>query len=90
MKGQTLTIIVLSILLVAAIVYVCVDYSKSVKAEKLAEQNSILQQGAQLGYQQAFVDVAVAISQTCDPVPLVIGNVTINVIRYDCLQPASS
>jgi len=50
-------------------------------------QFTLTQQGAVVGYQKAIIDVA-TIASTCQIVPLVIENQTINMIAVDCLQQA--
>ena len=90
MNKQTVTVVVLLILLLGALGYI--GYN-SWEANKIAQQNQLLQTGAQYGYQQAVVDLA-QLATTCQQVPLRIGNQTINMIAVDCLrtaqQPATS
>lgn len=85
MSRQNIVIIVLALLLIVAIAFIGWNYYVSAK---INQQNAIYQQGAQLGYQQAFVDVINSVATSCQPVPLVYGNTTVTVINYACLQQA--
>jgi predicted negative regulator of RcsB-dependent stress response len=82
MKGQTLAIIILSVLLLGTLGYMGYNQYTSYKQKQITGY-------ATLGYQQAIVDVA-QLASTCQQVPLVLGNVTINMIAVDCLQQARS
>ena len=75
MKKQTITIIILAILLVSALGYIIQD--------KYIE--SKIQQGMQIGYEQAILRI-IQQAVTCQRVPLTIGNQTINIIAVECLQ----
>ncbi len=75
-------IIVLVVLLLAALVYIGLTAYSDKKTEK---ENMIYQQGLQIGYQQAILQVAQE-AVKCNPVPLVIGNQTLNVVWVDCLN----
>ena len=57
------------------------EYSKW-KQDKNLE---IFEDGAQYGYEQAVIQVARQVA-TCEQVPLIIGNQSINVIAVECLQ----
>ena len=74
MKNKII-IIILAILLVLAVGYIFKD--------KYTE--SKIQQGIQLGYQQAIIQIIQQVI-TCQQVPLRIGNQTINIIAVDCIQ----
>lgn len=72
----------LVVLLLAAVVYIAIDkYS----AKKVERDNLIYQQGVQTGYQQTVIQIANSVS-TCQQVPLVVGNRTINIIWIECLN----
>ncbi len=84
-KQTIIIIIVLLVLLIASISYIGYIEYKSYKLNKQQQQINIAQAGAQLGYQQAIIDVA-TLASTCQSVPLVIGNQTINMVAVECLQ----
>jgi predicted negative regulator of RcsB-dependent stress response len=86
MGKQNIVIIVLALLLVVALAFIGWNYYAAMKVN---QQNAIYQQGAQLGYQQAFADVINSVATSCQPVPLVYGNATVTVINYACLQQSS-
>lgn len=74
MNKQTITIIILSILLVGTLGYIGYDkYSEPEQIELV-----------QYGYYQAILQVAQLVS-TCEQVPLTIDNQTINLIAVECL-----
>jgi len=77
-RATTITIIILIVLVVAALGYIGYDQYSKIKQRQLSGY-------ATLGYQQAIVDVA-RLAATCQPVPLNIGNQTINMIAVECLQ----
>jgi hypothetical protein len=80
--GKKIAIFLMAVLLVAALGYIAfVKYSSWRQTSDLGT----FQQGAQYGYQQAFVDIANA-ALTCQAVPLTIGNQTVNVFAVDCLK----
>lgn len=81
-KISTKIIIILIILLVLAISYIgLVGY----KGAKEKEQIDIFQQGAQYGFEFAINQIIQQIL-TCQQVPLILGNQTVNIIAVDCLQ----
>lgn len=84
MKGTTITIIILAVLLVAL-----GSYFGYTQYSKLAEEKrtGLMQQGAVIGYQQAVVDLYQQ-ALTCNPVPVKIEDKTINMIAVECLQQA--
>ncbi len=86
MSKQTVIVIVLVILLLVAVGYIGFIYYQ---AAKINAQNALVQQGGQLGYQQAVVDIATLAAQ-CQTVPLQVGNQTINMIAVECLQTAAA
>ena len=79
-KSTTIVIAVLAVLLAVALGFIGYGYYS---AAQLNQQNAI----AQLGYQQAVVDIA-SLAAQCQQVPLVVGNQTINMIAVECLQLA--
>lgn len=83
MKNQNICmVIVLVVVLVVALGYIAVD---KYTATKQQEQLDIFQQGAQLGYQQAILQI-IQQAATCQQVPLFVENQTINLIAVECLQ----
>ncbi len=82
-EKNTWFVIVLAILLAAALIYIGVEKYSDWKADR---DNTIYQQGIQYGYQQTVLQIANSAS-TCQQVPLVVGNQTMNVIWINCLQP---
>ena len=81
---QKLTLIILAVLLVLAIGYIAVDMYMEVKQR---QQVSIFQQGMQAGYEQAIVQL-VRQASACQPIPLYVGNQTVEFIAVECLQLA--
>jgi hypothetical protein len=81
-RGSRITIIILVILLLVAVGYIA--YGKIIQMQN-KKQLTVYQQGAQLGFEQAIIQVAQQAS-TCQPVPLMVSNQTINVIAIECLQ----
>lgn len=75
-------VVVLAVLLVGALIYIGVDKYFDWKVNK---DNTIYQQGIEFGYQQTVIQLAKS-AATCQQVPLVVGNQTINIIAVDCLQ----
>lgn len=71
----TKILIIIIILLVGYIAYA--KYSEMRQAD--------LQEAANVGYQQAIVDIAQN-AATCQQVPLIIGNQSINLVAVECLQ----
>lgn len=70
-----ITIIVLVILLIVAVGYIVAD--------KYA--GAVYNRGAQAGYEYAIVQIAQQ-AITCQQVPLIAGNQTVNIIAVECLQ----
>ena len=85
---ERIWIFVLAILLVVAAVYIGISKYRESKAER---DFGLVQQGAQIGYEQAVVDLMKQAS-TCEQVPLYYNNgtanFTISIIAVDCLQQA--
>lgn len=82
MKGKSVwSVVILVILLAAALIYIGVDKYSDWKVNK---DNTIYQQGIQVGYQQTVLQIANS-AVTCQQVPLVVGNQTVNIIWVDCL-----
>lgn len=85
-KSATITIIVLVVLLVVAGAFIGYQQYTQTKQER---QTVLLQQGAQIGYQQAVVQLYQEAIK-CNQVPVTIQNQTINVIAVECLQAAAA
>lgn len=80
-KGKIIMAVLIVLLIIAA-GYIAVDrYADARQKEELG----IFQQGAEYGYKQAIIQVAQQ-AATCQQVPLIIGNQTINIAAVDCLQ----
>ena len=75
-------IVVLVVLLFASLVYIGLDKYLDKKAD---EEVEIYQQGLQIGYQQAILQIAQEAAK-CNQVPLIIGNQTLNIVWVDCLN----
>lgn len=75
-------IVILMVLLALALIYII--YLEGTKYV-VQKQVSVFQQGAQVGYEQAVVQI-VQQAATCNQVPLRVGNQTINIIAVDCLN----
>ena len=81
---QKMLIWTLAILLVLAVGYIGVS---AYQAAKQKQQISILQQGVQLGYEQAVLQLMQQ-AITCQQVPVTAQNQTLNLIAVECLQKA--
>ena len=83
----------MAVALIIAVGYIVMsEYQKILTAEenaKIAEQNSIFQQGfnngTTYGYQMAVVQLLNQAS-TCKSVPVTANNVTLNLVATECLQ----
>ena len=86
MKKQITIMIILGVLLVLALVlalgYIVIDKFQAARQE---EAMQIFQQGVQVGYEQAVLQL-IQQALTCQTVPVYAGNTTINVIAVECLQ----
>jgi len=83
MKERNVWVIaILAFLLIAAVSYIAIDKYSDKKVER---DNLIYQQGVQTGYQQTVIQIANSVS-TCQQVPLVVGNRTINIVWIECLN----
>jgi len=79
-KGLVVLVIALALLLFASLGYT----GYSVYDEKTAEKETeLFQQGAQVGYQQAVMQMFQQAS-SCQPMPLTVENQTINMIAVEC------
>jgi hypothetical protein len=83
MKKQTLIITVMAVALIISLSYIAFDYFQKINVD---EQNAAFQSGAQFGYEQAVLQLLQQ-STTCQPVPVTAGNLTLNLIATECLQP---
>jgi len=75
---KTPVILVLVVLLSASLSYI-------VYGQYQEKQDEIYNQGAQDSFQATVLEIA-RVAITCQQVPLIIGNQTINMIAVDCLQ----
>ncbi len=83
MKEKNVWVIAaLVVLLLAAVAYIAIDKYSDKKVER---DNLIYQQGVQAGYQQTVIQIANSVS-SCQQVPLVVGNRTVNIVWIDCLN----
>lgn len=82
--GIKITIILLALLVVLAIGYISWSEYSDWKQE---EDFGKLQQGAQIGYEQAIAQLFQG-AASCQQVPVTYNNQTINVIAIECLQAA--
>ena len=82
MKKNTWIVIGLITCLVLTIGYIAVDKYQEQKQE---EQLEFFQQGVQYGYEQT-VSQLIQQASTCQQVPVVYENQTINLIAVECLQ----
>lgn len=81
MKKQKEIIIVLIALLVVAGGYIALDkYNEG----QLREKNEIARSAALIGYEQAIIEIA-RMAATCQFVPLIVQNQTINLVAVECL-----
>lgn len=86
MKNQgNMWVLVLIVVLAISIIYIGFDTYKDYSQKKDAE---IFQSGATYGFQQAIISVASQAS-TCQQVPLVVNNQTVNIVAVDCLKAAN-
>ena len=86
MKKNDLVVIVLVAALILTIGYIGIDKYSTWKLEKNLEENrAIYQEGANYGYEQAIIGIASG-AVSCQEVPLVVGNDTINLIWTECLK----
>lgn len=81
MEKQTTALIAVAILLVIAVGYIGLGKYQQSQTQK---QLTIYQQGVQLGYQQAIVQL-IQQAATCQQVPVTFQNQTINMIAVECL-----
>lgn len=81
-ESNVWVIAILAFLLIAAVAYIAIDKYSDKKVER---DNLIYQQGVQTGYQQTVIQIANSVS-TCQQVPLVVGNRTINIVWIECLN----
>jgi hypothetical protein len=79
---QKAGVIALAVLLVVAVGYIGVDKYQENRSQQML---AVYQRGIQLGYQQAIVQI-VQQAVTCQEVPLIVQNQTINMIAVECLQ----
>jgi len=80
--NQKTWILILAVLLALAVGYIAIS---SYNAAKQQEQFNIYQQGYFVGYQGAVTQLLQQ-AQNCRPVPVTMGNYTLNMIAVECLQ----
>lgn len=83
MKNKSKVILV--VLLVLAVGYIVFDKYSEARFEK---EKNIYNAGASYGYESAVTQIA-QMASTCDVVPLIIDNQTLNVIALDCVEQES-
>ncbi len=84
-KKIAISMVVVVVLLVLAVGYIVYDKYSDWKQNR---ELGIYQQGAQIGFEQAIVQVAQQ-AVTCQQVPLNVGNQTVNIVAVDCLNSGS-
>ena len=84
MKHQKPLTIGLAVLLVIAVLFIGITQISDSNTQKL---QIAYQQGAQIGYEQAIMQLMQQLS-TCQPVPLYVGNASMNAVAVECLQQA--
>lgn len=82
MKKILIITIILAILLILTVSYIVINEYRESKEQ---EQIDIFQQGAQYGYEFSITQI-IQQAVTCQQVPLILGNQTVNIIAVDCLQ----
>lgn len=85
MKKQVIITGVLAILLLIAISYIGYVQYQGRAVQEQEEQKSIFTQGAQIGYQQAILEIFQKLAK-CETVPLFVEDKTLNAIAVECLQ----
>ncbi len=82
MDKQRLIIVVLIVVLLFALSYIVFDF---VRTRQEVQNSNFFQIGAQQGYEQAIIEI-VQLAVTCQQVPLLINNQTINIVAVECLK----
>lgn len=82
--NQKTVMVFLLVLLVLALAYIVFDKYTEYREQQKYEA---FQEGVQVGYEQAVVQVMQQLA-TCQPVPLYVGNQTLNAVAVECLQQA--
>ena len=82
MKKVIIAVIVLSVLLFGAVGYIGYGLYSNAKSQ---EQMEIYQSGALVGYEQA-ISWLFQQAGSCQQVPIMYNNQTINIIAVECLQ----
>ena len=82
-KKVTVTFVsVLIILLALAVGYIVYDKYSEVQER---ERFSAYQQGLQVGYEQAVVQIAQQ-AETCQQIPLIVDNKSMDIVAVSCLR----
>ena len=79
-EKKSILVAILVVLLILSVGYIVLERYTTWKQ---SSQNEIFQQGAQFGYGQAIIQIAQQAS-TCQQVPLIIENQTLNIIAVGC------
>ena len=82
MKRENTIIFILALLLILAAAYI--GFTKY-NSWRNSEEQQIFAEGAQYGYEQAVIQI-VQESLSCEQVPLIVENETINIIAVDCIS----
>lgn len=86
MKIERLMLIILSVCLLMAVVYIATSTYKTSQQNKIT---SAFTQGVTQGYNKGLTDAITKIYQetnACQPVPIFVGEQTKNIIDIACLQ----
>ena len=81
------TISILGALLIIAVLFIAATQIRAYNLSKKQQQEAIYEQGTQDGYQYAVAQLMQQ-AATCNPVPLFMNNVSMNIIAVECLQQA--
>ena len=82
MSGQTIAIVVLSMMLIMVVGYLGFT---AYKEAKVTGDQRLIQQGLVTGYEQAVVQLLQQAS-TCQVVPVRYQNLTLNLVAVECLE----
>ena len=85
MKKQVIIIGALAILLLIALSYIGYVQYQGRAIQEQEKQKSLFTQGAQIGYQQAVLEIFQKLAK-CETVPLYVEDKTLNAVAVECLQ----
>lgn len=74
--------IILSVYFIISLSYILIGYTNDLID---IQSQASFEEGAVVGYSQAVLDIARGVS-TCQIFPLLIGNSTIDIVAYQCIQ----